>query len=266
MWTEPSTVRRSPEASGAAGGRRKCSRRLLEALRCSSRARCRCDVHAAPTSAAGAAAVTHPPTPCRCSATAAVPTPSHHLTALSNPAGICAEFERRLRELNPQLRAITYDIGDLYSWVDNMPDLRCAPAVGGSSERWCCRVPVTATGWPPAGGRQAAACRAAWAAAAVDLPPSCIAPRPLPCAAPWCSSPRCRPTCRAARSGSRRRVGQAGGRQGRARLGRHASGWTAAGCAGRRCLRRTARSRRPRPPAPTAAFTHLRRLAEQGGR
>ncbi|PRW59552.1 enhancer of rudimentary-like protein [Chlorella sorokiniana] len=37
--------------------------------------------------------------------------------------GICAEFERRLRELNPQLRSITYDIGDLYSWVDNMPDL-----------------------------------------------------------------------------------------------------------------------------------------------
>lgn len=24
------------------------------------------------------------------------------------------------------LRSITYDIGDLYSWVDNMPDLRCA--------------------------------------------------------------------------------------------------------------------------------------------
>jgi len=42
----------------------------------------------------------------------------------SPPAGICAEFERRLRELNPQLRSITYDIGDLYSWVDNMPDLR----------------------------------------------------------------------------------------------------------------------------------------------
>lgn len=48
-------------------------------------------------------------------------TPSHPAHA-----GICAEFERRLRELNPQLRAITYDIGDLYSWVDNMPDLRWA--------------------------------------------------------------------------------------------------------------------------------------------
>ncbi|EFN53140.1 hypothetical protein CHLNCDRAFT_53813 [Chlorella variabilis] len=37
--------------------------------------------------------------------------------------GICNDFERRLRELNPQLRSITYDIGDLYSWIDNMPDL-----------------------------------------------------------------------------------------------------------------------------------------------
>lgn len=45
---------------------------------------------------------------------------------MTRAAGICAEFERRLRELNPQLRSITYDIGDLYSWVDNMPDLRWA--------------------------------------------------------------------------------------------------------------------------------------------
>ncbi|KAI3436308.1 hypothetical protein D9Q98_002361 [Chlorella vulgaris] len=37
--------------------------------------------------------------------------------------GICNDFERKLRELNPQLRSITYDIGDLYSWIDNMPDL-----------------------------------------------------------------------------------------------------------------------------------------------
>lgn len=49
-------------------------------------------------------------------------------------AGICNDFERKLRELNPQLRSITYDIGDLYSWIDNMPDLRCG--VGCSVPRF----------------------------------------------------------------------------------------------------------------------------------
>jgi hypothetical protein len=28
-----------------------------------------------------------------------------------------------LAELNPNLRSITYDIGDLYSYIDQMPDL-----------------------------------------------------------------------------------------------------------------------------------------------
>ena len=52
------------------------------------------------------------------------PPPPPALAASPRLAGICNDFERRLRELNPQLRSITYDIGDLYSWIDNMPDLR----------------------------------------------------------------------------------------------------------------------------------------------
>ncbi|KAK9810410.1 hypothetical protein WJX72_010282 [[Myrmecia] bisecta] len=37
--------------------------------------------------------------------------------------GICNTFERKLKELNPNLRNITYDIQDLYSYIDNMPDM-----------------------------------------------------------------------------------------------------------------------------------------------
>ncbi|GAB4821677.1 hypothetical protein N2152v2_008723 [Parachlorella kessleri] len=37
--------------------------------------------------------------------------------------GLCSTFERKLKELNPNLRSITYDIGDLYSYIDQMPDL-----------------------------------------------------------------------------------------------------------------------------------------------
>jgi hypothetical protein len=37
--------------------------------------------------------------------------------------GVCQMFEKRLKELNPQMRSITYDINDLYHYVDLMPDL-----------------------------------------------------------------------------------------------------------------------------------------------
>lgn len=37
--------------------------------------------------------------------------------------GLCSMFERKLKELNPSLRSITYDIGDLYSYIDSLPDL-----------------------------------------------------------------------------------------------------------------------------------------------
>jgi hypothetical protein len=34
--------------------------------------------------------------------------------------GIIGMFEKRLKELNPNLRNITYDIEDLYEWVESL--------------------------------------------------------------------------------------------------------------------------------------------------
>lgn len=37
--------------------------------------------------------------------------------------GVCQMFERRLKELNPGLRNITYDITDLYNFIDQLADM-----------------------------------------------------------------------------------------------------------------------------------------------
>ncbi|XP_043703566.1 enhancer of rudimentary homolog isoform X3 [Telopea speciosissima] len=37
--------------------------------------------------------------------------------------GICALYERKLKELNPAIRNITYDIADLYNFIDGLADL-----------------------------------------------------------------------------------------------------------------------------------------------
>jgi len=37
--------------------------------------------------------------------------------------GVCQIFEKRLKELNPTLQNITYDITDLYTFVDQLTDL-----------------------------------------------------------------------------------------------------------------------------------------------
>ncbi|XP_071737354.1 enhancer of rudimentary homolog isoform X1 [Rutidosis leptorrhynchoides] len=37
--------------------------------------------------------------------------------------GICALYERKLKELNPTIRNITYDIEDLYNFIDGLTDL-----------------------------------------------------------------------------------------------------------------------------------------------
>lgn len=34
-------------------------------------------------------------------------------------------YEDRLKQLNPTLRTISYDISDLYRYIDEMPDLSC---------------------------------------------------------------------------------------------------------------------------------------------
>lgn len=37
--------------------------------------------------------------------------------------GICQMYEHRLKQLNPNRRKITYDISDLFTFIDNLPDL-----------------------------------------------------------------------------------------------------------------------------------------------
>mmetsp|Transcript_11009 Transcript_11009/g.15841 ORF Transcript_11009/g.15841 Transcript_11009/m.15841 type:complete len:103 (-) Transcript_11009:60-368(-) len=37
--------------------------------------------------------------------------------------GICQMYEHRLKKLNPNRKKITYDISDLFNFVDDLPDL-----------------------------------------------------------------------------------------------------------------------------------------------
>ncbi|DBA83104.1 hypothetical protein WJX79_009535 [Trebouxia sp. C0005] len=37
--------------------------------------------------------------------------------------GLCKDFERKLRGLNPSMATITYDVVDLYAYVDQMADI-----------------------------------------------------------------------------------------------------------------------------------------------
>ena len=39
------------------------------------------------------------------------------------PAGLCRDFEKQLKRLNPNLPSITYDVQDLFLYIDNMPDM-----------------------------------------------------------------------------------------------------------------------------------------------
>ena len=44
----------------------------------------------------------------------------------SAPAsGICALYEKGLKALNPNVRHITYDIADLYHYIDQLTDMTC---------------------------------------------------------------------------------------------------------------------------------------------
>ncbi|KAK4485838.1 hypothetical protein RD792_008485 [Penstemon davidsonii] len=38
-------------------------------------------------------------------------------------AGICGLYERKIKELNPAIRNMTYDISDLYNFIDGLTDL-----------------------------------------------------------------------------------------------------------------------------------------------
>ncbi|CAN6450750.1 unnamed protein product [Victoria cruziana] len=37
--------------------------------------------------------------------------------------GICELYERKLKELNPTIHNLTYDIADLYNFIDGLADL-----------------------------------------------------------------------------------------------------------------------------------------------
>ncbi|XP_076895694.1 enhancer of rudimentary homolog [Bidens hawaiensis] len=37
--------------------------------------------------------------------------------------GICAIYERKIKNLNPVMRNITYDIQDLYNYIDGLADM-----------------------------------------------------------------------------------------------------------------------------------------------
>ena len=37
--------------------------------------------------------------------------------------GVCGMFEKELKRLNPNMRNITYDVTDLYRYIDNLTDL-----------------------------------------------------------------------------------------------------------------------------------------------
>eukprot|EP00456_Euglypha_rotunda_P012278 TRINITY_DN1344_c0_g1_i1.p1 TRINITY_DN1344_c0_g1~~TRINITY_DN1344_c0_g1_i1.p1 ORF type:complete len:109 (-),score=22.44 TRINITY_DN1344_c0_g1_i1:133-459(-) len=39
--------------------------------------------------------------------------------------GVCQMFEHKLKQQNPNRRKITYDISDLYEFIDKLPDLCC---------------------------------------------------------------------------------------------------------------------------------------------
>ena len=87
------------------------------------------------------------------------PARSAHLTRPSARraarAGLCQIFESKLKELNPNIRNITYDITDLYTWVDRLPDLGAMvwnPQTQAYTVRWrvaCC----AARPFPAAHGR-----------------------------------------------------------------------------------------------------------------
>merc|ERR1739848_109429 len=44
-------------------------------------------------------------------------------TVTSAMEGICRMFEKKLKDLNPTLKNITYEISDLYNFIDSYPDM-----------------------------------------------------------------------------------------------------------------------------------------------
>ena len=45
------------------------------------------------------------------------------ITIISGISGICGLYERKLKDLNPAILNITYDIADLYNFIDGLADM-----------------------------------------------------------------------------------------------------------------------------------------------
>jgi len=54
--------------------------------------------------------------------------------------GVCQMFEKRLKELNPAMRSITYDINDLYHYIDLLPDLSALVLAPGANPSVGCAM------------------------------------------------------------------------------------------------------------------------------
>lgn len=39
------------------------------------------------------------------------------------PTGICGLYERKLKEINPAVKNLSYDISDLYNFMDGLTDM-----------------------------------------------------------------------------------------------------------------------------------------------
>lgn len=56
---------------------------------------------------------------------ALIPFPLSPHPSFPSFAGVCQMFEKRLKEIHPNMRDITYDITDLYNYIDALGDLSC---------------------------------------------------------------------------------------------------------------------------------------------
>lgn len=56
---------------------------------------------------------------------ALIPFPLSPRPSFPSFAGVCQMFEKRLKEIYPNMRDITYDITDLYNYIDALGDLTC---------------------------------------------------------------------------------------------------------------------------------------------
>ncbi|KAL2548204.1 Enhancer of rudimentary-like protein [Forsythia ovata] len=48
---------------------------------------------------------------------------AHDIPHLQHDKGICGLYERKLKEINPAIRNLSYDISDLYNFIDGLTDL-----------------------------------------------------------------------------------------------------------------------------------------------